>query len=64
MHESPERRRRIDIQMGGDRHTGTESLESNRAEAIIWTSQRKTFGHVLGVLYERAIDGIGSIGKL
>lgn len=40
--------------MGGNGYSGAESLESHRTETIIWTSQRKEIGDVLGMLYERA----------
>ena len=52
MYESPESRRSTDFQMGGDGYPGTESLESNWTEAIIWASQREAFKYILGVFYE------------
>ena len=53
MHEGSERRWSIDFQVGRDGYSGTESLEGNRTETIIRTSQRKEIGHVLGMLHER-----------
>ena len=39
MYESSERRWSTDFQVGGDGYSGSESMESNWTEAVIWTSQ-------------------------
>ena len=52
MYESSERRWSTDFQVGGDGYPGSESMESNWTEAIIWASQREAFKYILGVFYE------------
>ena len=47
-----ETRRCTYFQVVGVRHPGGRSLESHWTKAAVWTSQRKTEPHVLGVLYE------------
>ena len=54
MYESSERRWSTDFQVGGDGHPGSESMESNWTEAVIWTSQWEAFKYILGVFYERS----------
>lgn len=54
MYESSERRWSTDFQVGGDGYPGSESMESNWTEAVIWTSQWEAFKHILGVFYERS----------